>query len=120
MAASTASDLPKNDDDVDAFVIADKLRFGRITKEVHMDDYHYKALQTLTKARFYAVDILCLERRRFPPARFGLEGADDPAAACAAILSPVLVSWAVFRLSPLPSAHLISSTFCMLSPFLSP
>ena len=27
------SDLPKNDD-VDAFVIADKLRFGRIIKEV--------------------------------------------------------------------------------------
>lgn len=48
------SDLPKNDD-VDAFVIADKLRFGRITKEVYMDDYRYKALQTLTRARFYAV-----------------------------------------------------------------
>ena len=31
------SDLPKNDD-VDAFVIADKLRFGRITKEVYMDE----------------------------------------------------------------------------------
>ena len=42
------SDLPKNDD-VDAFVIADKLRFGRITKEVYMDDYRYKALQTLTR-----------------------------------------------------------------------
>ena len=41
-------ELPKNDD-VDAFVIADKLRFGRITKEVYMDDYRYKALQTLTR-----------------------------------------------------------------------
>ena len=31
-------DLPKNDF-VDAFVIADHLRFGRIAKEVYMDDY---------------------------------------------------------------------------------
>ena len=30
-------DLPKNDW-VDAFVIADHLRFGRIAREVHMDD----------------------------------------------------------------------------------
>ena len=58
------SDLPKNDD-VDAFVIADKLRFGRITKEVYMDDYRYKALQTLTKARFYAVQDLTREKQRF-------------------------------------------------------
>ena len=59
------SDLPKNDD-VDAFVIADKLRFGRITKEVYMDDYRYKALQTLTRARFYAVQDLTREKQRFP------------------------------------------------------
>ena len=58
------SDLPKNDD-VDAFVIADKLRFGRITKEVYMDDYRYKALQTLTRARFYAVQDLTREKQRF-------------------------------------------------------
>ena len=57
-------ELPKNDD-VDAFVIADKLRFGRITKEVYMDDYHYKALQTLTRARFYAVQDLTREKQRF-------------------------------------------------------
>ena len=44
-------DLPKNDW-VDAFVIADHLRFGRIGKEVYMDDYRYKSLQTLTRARF--------------------------------------------------------------------
>ncbi len=31
-------ELPKNDP-VDAFVIADQLRFGRIGKEVYMDDY---------------------------------------------------------------------------------
>ena len=58
------SDLPKNDD-VDAFVIADKLRFGRITQEVYMDDYRYKALQTLTRARFYAVQDLTREKQRF-------------------------------------------------------
>ncbi len=58
------SDLPKNDD-VDAFVIADKLRFGRITKEVYMDDSRYKALQTLTRARFYAVQNLTREKQRF-------------------------------------------------------
>ncbi len=58
------SELPK-DDDVDAFVIADKLRFGRITKEVYMDDYRYKALQTLTRARFYAVQDLTREKQRF-------------------------------------------------------
>ena len=46
------SDLPKNDW-VDAFVIADHLRFGRINREVYMDDYRYKALQTLTRARFH-------------------------------------------------------------------
>ncbi|MDE6454568.1 MAG: IS110 family transposase [Dysosmobacter sp.] len=57
-------ELPKNDD-VDAFVIADKLRFGRITKEVYMDDYRYKALQTLTRARFYAVQDLTREKQRF-------------------------------------------------------
>ena len=57
-------DLPKNDD-VDAFVIADKLRFGRISKEVYMDDYRYKALQTLTRARFYAVQDLTREKQRF-------------------------------------------------------
>ncbi len=58
------SDLPKNDN-VDAFVIADKLRFGQITKEVYMDDYRYKALQTLTRARFYAVQDLTREKQRF-------------------------------------------------------
>ena len=57
-------ELPKNDD-VDAFVIADKLRFGRTTKEVYMDDYRYKALQTLTRARFYAVQDLTREKQRF-------------------------------------------------------
>ena len=57
-------DLPKTDD-VDAFVIADYLRFGRINKEVYMDDYRYKALQNLTRARFFAVQNLTKEKQRF-------------------------------------------------------
>lgn len=59
------SDLPKNDP-VDAFVIADNLRFGRITKPLYIDDgYKYKALQTLTRARFFAVQNLTREKQRF-------------------------------------------------------
>jgi len=57
-------DLPKNDP-VDAFVIADNLRFGRITNAVYMDDYRYKSLQNLTRARFYAVQNLTREKQRF-------------------------------------------------------
>lgn len=57
-------DLPKNDY-VDAFVIADHLRFGRINTEVYMDDYRYKALQMLTRARFFAVQNLTREKERF-------------------------------------------------------
>jgi transposase len=58
------SDLPKNDP-VDAFVIADNLRFGRITVAVNLDDYRYKALQTLTRNRFFAVQNLTREKQRF-------------------------------------------------------
>jgi len=58
------SDLPKNDA-MDAYVIADCLRFGRIGKEIYMDDYRYEALQTLTRARFYAVQNLTREKERF-------------------------------------------------------
>ena len=57
-------DLPKTDD-TDAFVIAGYLRFGRINKEVYMDDYRYKALQNLTRSRFYAVHNLTREKQRF-------------------------------------------------------
>ena len=57
-------DLPKNDY-VDAFVIADHLRFGRINTEVYMDDYRYKALQMLTRARFFATQNLIREKARF-------------------------------------------------------
>ena len=57
-------DLPKNDS-VDAFVIADHLRFGRMNREVYMDDYRYKALQTLTRARFGVVQALTREKQHF-------------------------------------------------------
>jgi len=57
-------DLPKNDY-VDAFIIADALRFGRINSEVYMDDYRYKALQNLTRARFFAVQNQTREKQRF-------------------------------------------------------
>ena len=58
------NDLPKNDY-VDSFVIADCLRFGRINKEVYLGDYRYKALQNLTRARFFAVQNLIKEKQRF-------------------------------------------------------
>ena len=58
------NDLPKNDF-VDAFVIADCLRFGRINKEVYMADYRYNALQNLTRARYFAVCNLTKEKQRF-------------------------------------------------------
>lgn len=58
------NDLPKNDY-VDAFVIADCLRFGRINKEVYMGDYHYKALQNLARARYFAVCNIVKEKQRF-------------------------------------------------------
>ena len=58
------SELPKNDP-VDAFIIADNLRFGRITAPVYMGDYRYKALQNLTRSRFHAVQNLTREKQRF-------------------------------------------------------
>lgn len=56
--------LPKNDY-VDAFVIADHLRFGRIASEVYMDNCCYRSLQTLIRARFDAVQNLTHEKQRF-------------------------------------------------------
>ncbi len=58
------SDLPKNDF-VDAFIIADHLRFGRINKEVYMGDYRYEALKALTRARHQTVQNLTREKQRF-------------------------------------------------------
>lgn len=57
-------ELPKNDA-VDAFIIADNLRFGRTTSAVYIDDCRYKALQNLTRARFFAVQNLTKEKQRF-------------------------------------------------------
>lgn len=57
-------DLQK-DDDVDAFIVADALRFGRIGAAVYMDDYRYKALQNLTRARYRTVQTLTAEKQRF-------------------------------------------------------
>ena len=56
-------DLPKTDD-IDAWIIAEHLRFGRINKEVYMDD-RYKALQKLTRARFHTVQNLTREKNWF-------------------------------------------------------
>ena len=59
------SDLPKNDY-IDAFIIADNLRFGRIAREVTaLQDYRYEALKSLTRARFFAVQSLTREKQRF-------------------------------------------------------
>ncbi len=58
------SELPKNDY-VDSFVIADHLRFGRINKEVYMDDYKYQALKMYTRARHQTVQDLTREKQRF-------------------------------------------------------
>lgn len=57
-------DLPKNDY-VDAFVIADCLRFGRINNEVYIGDYRYEALKQLTRARYLVVQNLTKEKQRF-------------------------------------------------------
>ena len=58
----TYNNLPKNDY-VDSFVIAVCLRFGRINKEIYMGDYHYKALQNLTWARYFTVQNLVKEKQ---------------------------------------------------------
>lgn len=59
------SDLPKNDY-IDAFIIADNLRFGRTAREVTaLQDYRYEALKSLTRARFFAVQNLTREKQRF-------------------------------------------------------
>ena len=58
------SDLPKNDH-VDSYVIADHLRFGRINKEVYMDDYKYQALKMYTRARHQLVQELTRGKAAF-------------------------------------------------------
>jgi transposase len=56
-------ELPKNDD-IDTFIIADYLRFGRISKEVNRDE-KYIALRSLTRARFQVAQNLSREKTRF-------------------------------------------------------
>lgn len=57
------AELPKTDD-IDAFIIADYLRFGRVAKQVCQDD-KYIALRNLTRARFQAAQSLSCEKTRF-------------------------------------------------------
>ena len=58
------SELPKTDD-VDAWVIADCLRFGRINlRETYFDEQH-KALQRLTRARFHVARNIVREKNRY-------------------------------------------------------
>ena len=56
-------EIPKTDD-VDTLVIADFLRFGRLPKEVRIDE-KYLALRNLTRARFQAAQNLSREKTRF-------------------------------------------------------
>jgi len=56
-------DLPKTDR-IDAFVIADCLRFGRIGRETYMDEKG-KALQQLTRARYTLANDLSREKNRY-------------------------------------------------------
>ncbi|WIV11098.1 IS110 family transposase [Proteiniborus sp. MB09-C3] len=56
-------ELPKNDN-INTLVIADYLRFGRISKEVNSDE-KYIALRNLTRARFQVAQNLNREKTRF-------------------------------------------------------
>jgi transposase len=56
-------ELPKTDD-IDAWIIAENLRFGRISQEVYMDD-RVIALKKLTRARYYAARNLTREKNHF-------------------------------------------------------
>lgn len=56
-------ELPKTDS-IDTLIIADYLRFGRISKEVNLDE-KYIALRTLTRARFQAAQNLSREKARY-------------------------------------------------------
>lgn len=56
-------ELPK-DDNIDTLIIADFLRFGRLSKEVSLDE-KYIALRSLTRARFQVAMNLSREKTRF-------------------------------------------------------
>ncbi|MDK2901973.1 MAG: hypothetical protein PWR14_877 [Thermosediminibacterales bacterium] len=57
------TELPKTDD-IDAWIIAEYLRFARLNTEVHMDD-KIIALQKLTRTRYHTAIILTREKNRF-------------------------------------------------------
>ena len=56
-------ELPKNDN-IDTLIIADYLRFGRISKEINPDE-KFIALRNLTRARFQVAQNLSREKARF-------------------------------------------------------
>jgi transposase len=56
----TLGDLPKNDR-IDAFAIAERLRFGRLPESVPAD-FRYLALQRLTRHRFHIVENIVREK----------------------------------------------------------
>ncbi|MHB1452944.1 MAG: IS110 family RNA-guided transposase [Saccharofermentanales bacterium] len=58
------SELPKTDD-VDAFVIADSLRFGRIGQKGTVMEDKYVALQKLTRSRYRVAKDLGREKNRY-------------------------------------------------------
>jgi transposase len=58
------SELPKTDD-VDAFVIADSLRFGRIGQKGTVMEDKYLALQKLTRSRYRVAKDLGREKNRY-------------------------------------------------------
>jgi len=58
------AELPKTDD-IDAFVIADSLRFGRIGLKGTVVEEKYLALQKLTRSRFQVAKDLSSEKNRY-------------------------------------------------------
>lgn len=56
-------DLPKTDP-IDAFVIADRIRFGRLPLPVN-NNYTYLSLQKLTRYRFHLMENIVREKSRF-------------------------------------------------------
>lgn len=72
--------LPKNNN-IDTLVIADYLRFGRISKEVNLDE-KFIALKNLTRARFQVAQNLSREKTRFLDTLFYKFSSLDSSSAC--------------------------------------
>jgi transposase len=58
----TYTHLPKTDD-IDSFVIADCIRFGRV-KSTPLPDFRYAALQRLTRFRYHLIQNITKEKNR--------------------------------------------------------